>query len=291
MGLNYYFPAQLKKSGKESNGRIPVEIIPSEPTVDRVNDKIILKAFEEARDDFLDEGIIDYDHKSVLGKNDLEKAQAIIGEPEDLYIDKERKIPVCHAVLFKGNPYVDTVIMPVLNNGSKIFGASVGGKILHKSFEMDSETKREVNQISKILLKHIAITPRQKAVHPRTSLKLLKSFGEDDNLIMGNFDDFMKSIGDEEMIKTLTAGAATDIANISGGQALQIQSLEGSKVDKNKIKDSIPWILDGIRNQYHNNKTVRDWTKYLVQKGFTPQEALITIQLLAKNKAQIVELI
>jgi hypothetical protein len=287
MSLNYYFPATLQKSGKESNGKIPIEIIPSEPTVDRVNDKIVLKAFEEAREDFLDEGIIDYDHKSVLGKTSLEKAQAIIGEPQDLFIDEKRKIPVCHAVLFKGNPYVDTVILPALNNESKIFGASVGGKILHKSLEFDHNTKKDINQIDKILLKHIAITPRQKAVHPGTSLKLLKSFGEEQfDLIAGNFDDFMKSFCDQDFLKALLAGSATDIANISGGQALQSQSLEGG-VSKAKIKNNLPLILETLRKG--TNKTSKDWMKYLVNMGFSPQEAMLTIQLLVKNKAKIVE--
>ena len=152
MDLNYCFPAQIIKAGKEENGKIPVEIIPSIPTVDRVNDKITLKAFEEAKESFLDDGIIDYDHKSILGKTDLEKAQAVIGEPVDLFIDKKRKIPICHANLFKGNPFVDTSIMPALDNESKVFGASVGGKILQKSMEVDAAVNRKVNTISKILL-------------------------------------------------------------------------------------------------------------------------------------------
>lgn len=293
MDLNYCFPAQMMKAGEESNGKIPVEIIPSIPTVDRVNDKITLKAFEEAKEEFLDDGIIDFDHKSILGKNDLEKAQAAIGEPKDLFIDRKRKIPICHANLFKGNPFVDTAIVPALNNGSKIWGASVGGKILQKSMQVDESSNREVNTISKITLKHIAITLRQKAVHPGTSIRLLKSFGDNDefNLILSNFDDFMKSFSDKDFfMKTLTAGASTDISNISGGQALQNQSLEGNKVSKNKIKNTLPFILDGIYGEYSNKKNTKDWTKYLTKRGFNPEEAMILIQLLVKNKAKIVEL-
>jgi hypothetical protein len=291
MSLNYSFPATMLKAGNEKDGKIPIEIIPSEPTVDRVNDKIILKAFEDAREDFLDDGIIDYDHKSVLGKSELEKAQAIIGEPEDLFIDRKRKIPICHAFLFKGNPFVDTVILPAINNDSKIFGASVGGKVLLKSSEIDETTNKEINTISKILLKHIAITPRFKAVHPNTSLKLLKSQNDEDyNLYSKNFDDFLKSFDDNSLIKTLIAGSATNISDISGGQSIQNQSLEGSVINRNKIKNALPFILDNVLkgNGFLNH---RDWMIYLMDKGFSAEEAKETIQLLIANKAKIIELI
>jgi len=290
MNINYNYPATLIKSGKESNGRIPIEIVPSQPSIDRVNDKIVLKAFEDARDSFLDEGIIDYDHQSVLGKSKLEKAQAIIGEPEDLYINLNKKIPICKAALFKGNVYVDTVIMPALENDGKVFGASVGGKVLRKSFETDPETKKEINKISKILLKHIAITPRQNAVHPETSVKLLKSFGEDFELILDNFDGFLKSFSDKDFLaKTLMAGSATNISNMSGGQVIQKQSLEG--VNYGKIKSALPFILDGLGNIFEKNKSFDDWEKYLIFRGFSKKEAMEIIRLLAENKAKIVELI
>jgi len=290
MDLNYMFPATLIKSGEETDGKIPIEIIPSEPSVDRVNDQIILKAFEDAREEFLNDGIIDYDHQSILGKNALEKSEAIIGEPIDLFIDKKRNVPVCHANIFKGNPYVDNVIMPHLNNKSKVFGASVGGKVLQKSFEILEGTKQKINKISKILLKHIAITPRQKAVHPKTSVQLLKSIDDCFDLILSDFDYFLKSFSDENFLqKTLMAGTSTDISNISGGQVLQNQSLEGD-INYNKIKNILPFIVDGMVNVYDNYKNLNDWKNYLMTRGFNKNESLEIIKILIKNKAKIIGL-
>ena len=134
---------------------------------------------------------------------------------------------------------------------------------------------------------------RQKAVHPGTSLKLLKSFGDDSesDLFVSSFDDFMKSFSDEDFfMKTLIAGSSTDISNISGGQAIQKQSLEGSKVDRNKIKHTIPFILDGIYGKHNNKKNTKEWLQYLIKRGFNSQESIVIIQLLVKNKAKIIEL-
>lgn len=308
MDLNYSFPAQLIKSGEESNGRIPITIVPNHPSPDRVNDKIILKAFDdECIKGFLFDGVYDYDHISVLGKTPLEKAQAIIGQPEEFYIDEEKGQPVCHGFLFKGNPYVDNVIMPALLSGSKVFGASVGGRILKKSDDLDPVTKKICKAISKISLKHIAITPLQKAIHQGTSVQLRKSCsgggkcnekhncGEKCNksfeLQFDSFDCFLKSFEDDtEIIKALTAGSSTNIPDISGGQTIQNQSLEGSKINFEKIKYTMPFIIENLVSGSLYGKDYKQCVEYLIKRGFNESEAVETIQLLARNNAKLIEL-
>lgn len=298
MSYNYFFPAEILKSGKEDNGRIPITIVPNSPSPDRANDKILLKAFSEKciNDYISNSGIIDYDHQSILGKDDLEKSGAIIGEAEKIYIDKKNNVPKCEGFLFKNNPIVRESILPALEAKSKVYGASVGGKILKKSTEIDPDTKKNLNIISEISLNHIAITPRAKAVNPDTIVELRKSLNNDKlnetNFYFSDFNSFIKSFQDCDFLyKTLIAGNATDISGISGGQTLQSQSLEGAKLNKNKIKTILPFIIDGILGQYQNKKNYKDWMKYLNSKGFTSHESITIIQLLAKNKNKIVKLI
>lgn len=293
--LNHYsFPGELKKAGNEKDGKIPIEIIPNKPSVDRVNDKILLKAFDDdCIKSFLKDGIIDYDHLSILGDSPLVKAQAIIGQPEELYIDKKINLPVCHAFLFKGNPYVDNAILPALESNSKVFGASLGGKILKKSSDYDNELKRSVNAITKITLKHIAITPLQKAVHQETSVKLRKSDNGNNDLEISfsSFEDFVKSLTDcDSLEKAMQAGSVTDIANISGAQSIQRQSLEGNNVSYLKMKHSLPFLIRDIINGTLSGSS-DDYRIYLIERGFSKEEAEEIVKLIATNGVAILKLI
>jgi hypothetical protein len=306
METDFLFPAILMKAGEESDGKIPIKIIPNSPTVDRQNDRITLKAFnKETIDDYLSTSkVIDYNHISILGKTELEKSQAIIGEAERLYIDEENQVPVCTGFLFKGNPYVDNALYPALKSGAKVYGASIGGKILQKSTENDPKTKKQINRISRISLNHIAICPLNKSVNLQTTVELRKSCSGDgkcketntkcndcdssvtlDFLTYKSFLDFIED--EDKFMKTMEAGSQTDISNISGGQAVQKQSLEGG-INRKKIKYCIPFILDTVMNKSYS--TAKEYTEYLVSKGFSIPEAQETIKLLAKNGAQIVKL-
>jgi hypothetical protein len=232
--LDFTYPAEvlldLTKSGDENENRVNIRIVANDTTkADKVNDRIVLKAFADARDDYVRDGIIDYDHVSVRGKTALEKAEAIVGEPTDLTIDTG--LPVCTGFLFRGNPYVEKSILPALKSGSKVFGASVGGRILKKSEDFDPDTKQKVNRISQISLDHLALTPLSKAVSGHTSVELAKSLAGDTGLVeFSSFEEmssWLSPVEEDELDKALVAGAGTDVAAIQGGQVLQSQSLEG----------------------------------------------------------------
>ena len=292
-GDSYSFPADILKAGEEKNGRIPITIIPSSPTKDRVNDKILLKAFDDSCiKSYLNDGIIDYDHLSFLGETPEIRARAIIGEPENFFIDKKRNVPVCEGFLFKGNPFVDDSIMPALEAKSKVFGASLGGKVLLKSSGIDPNTQSKLNTISKISLKHIAITPLQKAVHQGTSVRLRKSADsspDEMDLIFSTFEDFVKSFEDGEYLqKALEAGAATDMVAMTGGQILQNQSLEGDAL--HRIKTVLPFIIEAIISGLVSGR-YEDFVRYLTARGLSPEEADRCATLIATNSASIVKLI
>jgi hypothetical protein len=156
---------------------------------------------------------------------------------------------------------------------------------------IDPKTRKKMHDISKISLNHIAITPLYKAINQETSVALRKSLKDEEILCFDNYEDFIKSfIEVDSLKKAMVAGSATNIAGISGGQALQKQSLEGKKVDAIKIKHALPFILDNILNKSNNLYTTRHYMDYLTKKGFNEYEAMETILLLAKNGAKIVEL-
>lgn len=296
MDNNFSFPATFIKSGNEKNGRIPVTIVPSQPTVDRTNDKILLKAFDdECIKSFLFDGVLDYDHMSILGKTALERSEAIIGQPENMFIDSTRKAPVIEGFLFAKNHYVFKSIMPALEAESDRFGASLGGKILMKSMEDDADTQRVVNAISKIRIKHCAVTPLQKAVHQGTSITLRKS-GDDNeyDIAFPDFGEFMKSIENHgEFMKALEAGAQTDISAIRGGQAVQGQSLEGDedhkRARKKKIKTVMPFVLDAIFKGFVKGR-YSDYMEYLTSKGLAQDEADELIKIIALSSPEIIKL-
>jgi len=229
----------LEKSDGEDDKKINVKIIASAATPDREDELISLKAYDqETTDDFLKQGIIDYDHKSFMGKSSLEKAEAIIGQPTDFQI--ENKKPVVYGFLFKANPYVKNSILPALEAGSKVFGASWGGRKLKKSSGFVKEYGKNLTVIEKVALNHLAVCPFFKAVHQGTAVSLMKSMDECE---FQTFEEFVKSYKEnQEFSKALMAGTETDIAKVSGGQALQKQSLEGG------ISKHIFSALNGLRS-------------------------------------------
>lgn len=294
---SFSFPASIIKSGEESDSRVKIRIIPSRPSRDRVNDRILLKAFDDdCIKSFLHDGVIDYDHLSLLGDSPAERATAIIGEPENLFIDKQNNVPVCDAFLFKGNPYVDNSILPALRSGSKVYGASLGGKVLMKSTDIDPETKQKGMSVSKMRLKHIAVTPLQKAVHQGTKVTLRKSMSEEQedeyNFTFSNMDDFLKSFDNAEIfLKTLQAGSVTDVANLSGGQAVQKQSLEGDRgLNSERMKAVLPFILEAIL-QGKLSGDFNSFKNYLLQRGLSEKESDSIAKTIAVNAHKIVKMI
>jgi hypothetical protein len=285
MQFKFRYSALLAKSGKTKSGRVPITIVPNKPTEDRQNDTIVLKAFEDCREEFLKEGVIDWDHISVLGKSALEKSQAIIGAPEDLYVSDH--LPYCDAYLFEKNPYVHDVLMPALEAETTVFGASVGGKVLQKSSSTDVKTNTKHSTITRIKLKHIAICPLQKAVHPGTSISLRKS-GESEEYVFNGFNELVKSFNDEEyLIKTMIANeGVTDSAQLSGGASLQNQSLEG--VNYKLIKKAMPIVLLAVSSGQlsGNYDSIK---KKLMKTGLNKKEADKMTKLIAVNGDKIVK--
>lgn len=280
---------ELVKADEPNPNRIPVSVVANRPVPDKVNDLIVLKAFDDAREDFLHDGVLDWDHQTIRGTTAEEKAKAIVGQPEDM--DTKSGAVVVKAFLFRGNPYVDNTIYPALRAGSKVIGASVGGRIIRKSLEWDEKSAKKVNKITKISLNHIALTPSYKAVCDGTSISLSKSLDEDSGLLVfTDFGDFAKSFASgespiageaEHTMKALVAGDATDSSVLRGGQALQPESLEGD-VLKHVWGDLLEDIKNGNLKPSHN--AVVGW---LVNRGLSSERAKSMAYVLAHRAREI----
>lgn len=286
---------QIIKSGEEENGRIPIKIVISDDKVDKQGDIMSPEAFnEKTMDDFIANGIIDYDHEVVRGDTPLDRAKAMLGEPKKWYKDEYGR-PVVEAELYSNNPYVRDAIMPALKEDGKVWKASVGGSIVKKSKIYDNKSKKKVNKINAIKLHHIAITPSWLAVNPRTSVEMIKSIDENTHIekrgelevlvckgIKAFNEALVKSVNgekEEDIQKALMAGYETNMANLQGGQALSIQSLEGSPISL--FFKALNYIMD------EEKMTFAKLTGWFVEQGLTPKEALKMSLFIVENKKAI----
>jgi hypothetical protein len=224
----YTAPTQLLKAESNSKeNRIDILIRASDESLDDENDNVYSSAFtEEVRKEFLDIGIIDYDHETIRGSTSLEKSNALIGTPTKFYQDTEEGVPVQYieGYLHYGNPHVDNSIGPAFKAGSDRYGSSIGGRVL--GYEPNSNGGKSVH---KITMNHIAICPKYKAVNKKTWAKAMVKSG-----------DLIEFNSVFSLCKSLEAGSITDMANISGGQAIQPQSLEHKKVRLHHINNEYP---------------------------------------------------
>ncbi len=220
----YTAPAEILKSEtKFDKNRIWVLIKASDETLDQENDNVLSEAFtEELKKSFVEAGIFDWDHITIRGDNFEEKGTAIIGTPTEFYEKNVKGNPtqLIKGFLHRGNPYVDKTIEPCLRAGSDRIAASIGGRLL-KSFPNEHGGK----SVTHITMNHLAFTPKWKSVNYNTSVKLLKAKGR-------NGEDIYEFPTTKSLLKSLEAGTETDVAKISGGQAIQPQSLEGCPIDK-----------------------------------------------------------
>ena len=242
--LQFNIPVFLEKSTRKKNEEnYPIRIGISSSGIDRQKERMSLKSVfdQKAIDYHMAEGYVDYDHMSFRGATPLEKAQSICGKPYDFewVMKGGEEIPVVECNLFRGNPYVEKAIIPAMEHGNGVFGASIGGRTLQKSKpEFDKKAGAKVSTITKIKWIHDAITPLYKAVNTDTFIenvaKSLATITEnaihrEDLRAMQVIDSF------SALEKALTANEGiTDYVTTQGGASMQAQSLEGARANIGK---------------------------------------------------------
>jgi hypothetical protein len=240
----------LQKAQGENDLVLPIRMIANRLELDRENQEILPQAFSKATvEKFLDEGIIDWHHQSVLGKTPEARAQAIIGKPTGF--QWESGLPVVYGNLTKAHPIVSKSIQPHLEAGQDVFGASVGGNITKAQRVFDQSINKAKDQISAIDWNHIAVAALPYVVSGGSRVSMAKA----SNDLMIEFSDLSSFSHDYRLInnedhlrKALTAGYGTDSAALGGFDALRTQSLEGATKGQSfdGLKDMVMMgIIDG----------------------------------------------
>lgn len=238
----------ITKAGHEDSKVVNVRMVANSLKADKENDIITREAFNDKTvKEFVENGIIDWHHQSVLGRTQEERAQAVLGKPYDFKWEDNK--PVVYGTLTKTHPIVKDAILPHLEAGQNVFGASVGGNIVKATTIIDNNKPKK--KILEINWTHLAIAPLPYVISYETSVSIVKAYGTQDVMIqysdLSAFRNNINIIENEQQIrKAIMAGVATDTTQIRGGQALQSQSLEGAQERNRQIAiQIIMGIADG----------------------------------------------
>lgn len=224
-------------NAKEDEKTIPIRMIANKLDIDKENQQILPQAFNKATiDNFLQFGLVDWHHMSVTGKTAEERAHAIIGKPYDF--QWENKLPVVYAKLTKAHPIVKNSILPHLEAGQKVFGASVGGNIKKARNVIDESLNRHKEQILAIEWEHIAIAASPSVVSSGSEVTLIKAKNSEIKEPLIRFADVSAfeeesdlCLRGDEIRKALEIGAGTDSATLVGADALRRQSKQKKDYD------------------------------------------------------------
>lgn len=222
---------QLQKADINVNDDkvIAVKIIANQLTEDKEGERILPEAFDdETVKEFLNIGVIDWHHQSVLAKSVDERAHAVIGKPFDFKWEAGK--PVVYAYLTKSHEIVKNSILPHLDADMPVFAASVGGsKATRQVFNPDSRKRESV--IPKIYWNHLAIThaPYVQNTAGGAQVSMIKAINDvyvqfsDVNEFLCKATTFFDR--ENELRKALEMGQSPAIE--ANGDPLRVQSLEG----------------------------------------------------------------
>lgn len=191
---------------------------------DQQNEIVLAKALEESASHYLKFGNLDIDHKSMpsiaksFGIDDPEMWE--VGVPTDVRIDGTSTF--VKAKLFSG----DTPLAQRANmvwdsmtrlNPPKRWYPSVGGTPLAKSIKIDPRSGARIGVVSKVRWTNIALTSGPVNQHVRGIA----------TLPFGALAKSWSAADGFDLTKALAASHTTDVAQLTGGGALGVQSLEG----------------------------------------------------------------
>ena len=191
----------------DENGNPYIIIEASNDNLDFDEEKVLQEALMASRDYFLQNGIISYDHRHLPSPENLKEDPSwneeknILGHPVDAWLDG--KTVKVKAVLY---PTVERAaeIIKKLQANAKTVRASVGGRRSSRDMIYDENLGKNVKAITAVLWDECALT--YKPVNQTLGPTILSP---------------------KEFVKSLSAGASTNPATMTGGNALQVQSIPG----------------------------------------------------------------
>ena len=225
----------LKASPVEEGGERLLFIEASNEDVDHQNEVVLQKALADSAEYYLRHGNIDLSHYTILGpKSGVSNFMEYeIGKP--LAVEVSGKRTFVKAQLYRGDS-------PMARNADMVWDSltkqsppsrwypSVGGAVLAKSIRIDPDTGAKVGVVDRVRWNNIALDrqPVNKTVPEVSTLPV---------------GVFAKSMGAFIVQKALVAGYGTDMASLTGGAALGMQSLD------KKIKATVPGNFHDFRER------------------------------------------
>lgn len=219
-----YCEATIQKSlvnGQEwetdGNGNPIIVIEASNDNLDFQEERVLQDALMESKDYFLKNGVISYDHMHLPSEDNYKKdpewneEKYILGHPVDAYM--ENGVVKVKAALYKSVDRAKEIIKK-LSDGAKTVKASVGGRRPTKINKYDYNLMKDVPTIIKVLWDEVALT--YKPVNQTLGPTILSP---------------------KEFVKSLTAGNSVDPGAMTGGNALQYQSVQGRGVVQSLLSD------------------------------------------------------
>ncbi|HEX7906773.1 MAG TPA: hypothetical protein VF534_01590 [Paraburkholderia sp.] len=243
----------------------------SNEKLDQQNERVLAKALEDSAEHYLKFGNVDLDHYSLLGKPNPAKGwvglpnpeQYEIGRPTDVRIEGRRTF--VKAQLFRGESALAKNANMVWESMTEIsppahWFPSVGGAVLAKSVQIDPETKNKIAVVEKVRWTNVALsrTPVNQNLPTAQTIP---------------FGALAKCWGASGLMfaKALEAGYGTNVANLTGGAALGMQSLDRKPANYFDFRDR---LAGDLRGKSLDNPGASDIVKHCVKHfGLSHDEA------------------
>ena len=257
------FDLMLKATPSSEGGKRYIYFEASNEGVDQQGERVLAKALSDSADFFLKFGNIDIDHYTILGpKIGMANAMSYeIGRPVDVTIRGEKTF--VKAELYQGTgPLAEQAnmvweSMTALNPPARWY-PSVGGAVLAKSMQIDPDTKNKVAVIDKVRWSNVGLsrTPVNQHLPAATALP------------MGTFAKSLNGF----VVKALEASYSTDVATLTGGGALGMQSLDMgcAPISYFDFRDQ---LAEALQNSLVSSQTTDGMIAYAVNQFNLPPEA------------------
>ena len=216
---------------------------------DQQNEIVLAKALEESAGHYIKFGNLDIDHKSMPsvaamhGIADPEMWE--VGVPVDVRVDGTSTF--VKAKLFSGDTPLAEKANMVWDSMTKLSPAkrwypSVGGRPLAKSIRIDPKTGAKIGVVSKVRWTNVALTSGPVNQHVRGIATM--PFGVLAKSWVSAGEGF-------DLTKALTAGYTADVSQMTGGDALRIQSHDGVPSSYFDFRDRLSGSLrkGGVKDQ------------------------------------------
>ncbi len=247
----------LKARPSEEEGQRYIYLEASKEGVDQQNEVVLCKALVDSADHFLRYGSIDIDHKSMPSI----AARYGIADPEHWEIGVPVAVRVDGSSVFvKGKLFSGDT--PLAQRADMVWDSltrltpparwypSVGGAPLARKIDIDPYSKTPVGYVTRVRWTNLAIS-RQPVNQHVAAVTTLPFGGLAKCWTADGFD----------LRKSLEAGHGSDMATLSGGSALRVQSLDRGVASYFDFRDRLSSALMTGAVKRQNSKSLISYSR------------------------------